>query len=83
MIEVEKFTPMDRGISPAYERNLYKMMGAPMTQLNHSELIQVQESQALGVRHRSGFSLREHKQRMRQQMQQSRDKSPTQVINYN
>ena len=29
VIEVEKFTPMDRGVSPAYERNLYKMMGGP------------------------------------------------------
>ena len=48
----------------------------------------MQESQAHGVRHRSGFSIREHKIRMKQQMQQSREKSPTlgegfQVINYN
>jgi hypothetical protein len=60
---------------------------------NHSEMIQMQESEAFHQKQRSGFSMREYKMRMKNELEPSRDKSPVaptpsatdgyQVINYN
>ena len=96
IIEVQKFTPLDEGISPAFDPSAFKAQAQKgsmiaLGQFNNNELIQMQEAPAFGQRQRSGFSLTEHKARMKMQMQESRDKSPGlplgdssyQVINFN
>ena len=71
MIDVEKYTPIDRGISPAFI-NAYKVDPATngLVQLNPSEIMQMQESHTQAFRQRAGF------QDYKARNQISREKSP-------